>query len=117
MDGPRPCVPTRARPALVLAWTLANLPALCLLLVVVIVRRLCAKDLPDRGIHSGLGCHGRHSHCDRHVGVARAGGEAVSDLWFSSEEQKSELQSLMRTSYPVFCMKKNSNKLTYCMIM
>ena len=82
MDGPRPCASTRARRAVVLAWTLANLPALCLLLVVVCVRRLCAKDLPDRGIHRGLGCHGRHSHRDRHVGVARAGGETIRDLWF-----------------------------------
>src|SRR3546814_7055020 len=29
--------------------------------------------------------------------------------WFRSEEHTSELQSLMRTSYAVFCLKKNKN--------
>src|SRR3546814_3026653 len=30
-----------------------------------------------------------------------------------SEEHTSELQSLMRTSYAVFCLKKKKNKITY----
>src|SRR3546814_6561851 len=30
-----------------------------------------------------------------------------------SEEHKSELQSLMRISYAVFCLKKKNNKITY----
>src|SRR3546814_8203894 len=32
------------------------------------------------------------------------------DLWFRSVEHTSELQSLMRTSYAVFCLKKNITK-------
>src|SRR3546814_8669699 len=31
-------------------------------------------------------------------------------LWFRSEEHTSELQSLMRISYAVFCLKKKKNK-------
>src|SRR3546814_8886364 len=37
-----------------------------------------------------------------------AGGSARSEL--RSEEHTSELQSLMRTSYAVFCLKKKTNK-------
>src|SRR3546814_10056278 len=33
-----------------------------------------------------------------------------SDAAFRSEEHTSELQSLMRTSYAVFCLKKKSNQ-------
>src|SRR3546814_2714700 len=36
-------------------------------------------------------------------------GKAVS----RSEEHTSELQSLMRISYAVFCLKKKTNKITY----
>src|SRR3546814_5662797 len=31
--------------------------------------------------------------------------------WIRSEEHTSELQSLMRISYAVFCLKKNTNKI------
>src|SRR3546814_7125443 len=34
----------------------------------------------------------------------------VKSSWCRSEEHTSELQSLMRTSYAVFCLKKNKNK-------
>src|SRR3546814_5205252 len=37
--------------------------------------------------------------------------EAVKDrIWSRSEEHTSELQSLMRISYAVFCLKKKKNK-------
>src|SRR3546814_1683499 len=46
------------------------------------------------------------------VAFAEAGDEllAVREAVFRSEEHKSELQSLMRISYAVFCLKKKTNK-------
>src|SRR3546814_8596009 len=38
--------------------------------------------------------------------------QAHRDLYSRSEEHTSELQSLMRISYAVFCLKKKQNKLT-----
>src|SRR3546814_5706942 len=38
--------------------------------------------------------------------------EAAFILWERSEEHTSELQSLMRISYAVFCLKKKNNKPT-----
>src|SRR3546814_2905288 len=37
---------------------------------------------------------------------------ASSSNWARSEEHTSELQSLMRISYAVFCLKKKNNKIT-----
>src|SRR3546814_12607781 len=45
---------------------------------------------------------------------AKAGLEPVPDSatpWLRSEEHTSELQSLMRISYAVFCLKKKKHKL------
>jgi hypothetical protein len=51
---------------------LAGLSAAGLLLVVVLVRRLCARHLPDRRLHRRVG-RLRVDRCrHRHVGVARA---------------------------------------------
>src|SRR3546814_3544581 len=52
------------------------------------------------------------------VTLAAAGSVAVATLVWSghagrSEEHTSELQSLMRNSYAVFCLKKRSNTHTY----
>src|SRR3546814_2385040 len=41
-----------------------------------------------------------------------AGLPALRRPWIRSEEHTSELQSLMRTSYAVFCLKKKKNKTT-----
>src|SRR3546814_5735833 len=41
-----------------------------------------------------------------------AGGETQAMAW-RSEEHTSELQSLMRISYAVFCLKKKKKKLTH----
>src|SRR3546814_7559582 len=41
-----------------------------------------------------------------HARAARAAAGAVLGQWFRSEEHTSELQSLMRISYAVFCLKK-----------
>src|SRR3546814_9901400 len=47
---------------------------------------------------------------DARVGVDRRAVEAVGQVDGRSEEHTSELQSLMRISYSVFCLKKNNNK-------
>src|SRR3546814_9030412 len=39
----------------------------------------------------------------------QAGGAVISDAQLRSEEHTSELQSLMRISYAVFCLKKKKN--------
>src|SRR3546814_8277884 len=50
------------------------------------------------------------SPCVNQTGAqANAAAHAVNSL-FRSEEHTSELQSLMRISYAVFCLKKNKNK-------
>src|SRR3546814_6672614 len=41
---------------------------------------------------------------------ATTGGD-VSRFWVRSEEHTSELQSLMRISYAVFCLKKNTHTI------
>src|SRR3546814_3426459 len=72
MDRSGAGLPARAWAAMVHGVWLARLSAACLLLVVVLIRRLCARDLPR------------------------------------SDEHTSELQSLMRTSYAVFCLKNKT---------
>src|SRR3546814_8660240 len=42
--------------------------------------------------------------------VASYNRAVVTDIPFRSEEHTSELQSLMRISYAVFCLKKKNNK-------
>src|SRR3546814_3684615 len=59
------------------------------------------RESPDQAIHQAL--HGRGGVADRRVGALAAGG-------VRSEEHTSELQSLMRISYAVFCLKKNKTK-------
>src|SRR3546814_1756169 len=77
------------------------------------------RSLPDRpaehlafaGIAGGPG-QGRPPQADRLGGNQDAFGvEPVQDVAeaLRSEEHTSELQSLMRISYAVFCLKKNTN--------
>src|SRR3546814_6340978 len=60
--------------------------------------------------HEQLGQHERH----RRVALRRlqdegiAGGDGRAELPHRSEEHTSELQSLMRISYAVFCLKKKT---------
>src|SRR3546814_2310786 len=42
-----------------------------------------------------------------------SGNVATEDVVYRSEEHTSELQSLMRISYAVFCLKKKKNKHTW----
>src|SRR3546814_1245468 len=51
-----------------------------------------------------------HRHVARLAGGERLRGEAEA---FRSEEHTSELQSLMRISYAVFCLKKKKKKTQY----
>src|SRR3546814_5729244 len=70
----------------------------------------------DDGVHRELAEHDDERadddahlrHGDPGAGTARD-GEPVEH---SSEEHTSELQSLMRISYAVFCLKKKKNKKT-----
>src|SRR3546814_8125364 len=58
------------------------------------------RPRPRRDCSSGLSRRGRHG--DRRVELLAEGGR--------SEEHTSELQSLMRISYAVFCLKKKKSK-------
>src|SRR3546814_9377958 len=70
-----------------------------------VLRAQCGIRRAAEGDDVGLGtaCHGQHT---RIVGIQYGGAvlrQAGDDL--RSEEHTSELQSLMRTSYAVFCLK------------
>src|SRR3546814_3414809 len=60
-----------------------------------------------RRVHSGR----RRRLCFWHDGARRYDPDAV--IRTRSEEHTSELQSLMRISYAVFCLKKKKQKKTY----
>src|SRR3546814_3655263 len=47
-----------------------------------------------------------------HLGFLMQLGSTRTRLWNRSEEHTSELQSLMRISYAVFCLKTKKNKKT-----
>src|SRR3546814_2457197 len=47
-----------------------------------------------------------------HKAINNAAGEVAADGGLRSEEHTSELQSLMRISYAVFCLKKKTKKTT-----
>src|SRR3546814_14791739 len=52
---------------------------------------------------------GEYLEFGRDARVITVGGEAVADAAVRSEEHTSELQSLMRISYAVFCLKKKQH--------
>src|SRR3546814_3628002 len=67
-------------------------------------RSLAPPTAPERDVAyrtTGGGCHGRKADRGCPPGGARR-----------SEEHTSELQSLMRISYAVFCLKKKNRKHT-----
>src|SRR3546814_2262687 len=71
--------------------------------------RPCARDVPARPLRQG------HLPQLRHAGSVRRQLRALrrdvlADRAQRSEEHTSELQSLMRISYAVFCLKKKTNK-------
>src|SRR3546814_5076882 len=103
------------------------------------IRIACKHSMPGRhvlnistGTKSGS-CAGHDDHSDSMIFghfaakflnfpaiIARGNGVALlrpvegcnSHRPFRSEEHTSELQSLMRISYAVFCLKKKNNKMT-----
>src|SRR3546814_4272627 len=57
----------------------------------------------------------RHGRCRRPTDFRRSSrpaGSAALPSRFRSEEHTSELQSLMRTSYAVFCLKKKTRTIS-----
>src|SRR3546814_10732190 len=61
----------------------------------------------------GIRFVGDHTHIDPVPLVAGpAVGEVVQSAFYRSEEHTSELQSLMRISYAVFCLKKKNTDNT-----
>src|SRR3546814_1583169 len=73
------------------------------------------EDVVDEGVHdahAALGDAGLRVHLLEHlVDVGRVGlGPLLVGLGSRSEEHTSELQSLMRISYAVFCLKKKKHK-------
>src|SRR3546814_4283129 len=52
--------------------------------------------------------HHRAAAADRHRGIPQGAQAALAGVRRRSEEHTSELQSLMRISYAVFCLKKKN---------
>src|SRR3546814_9180951 len=52
-----------------------------------------------------------HDHRQRHQGAGRTDVDDAAAVALRSEEHTSELQSLMRISYAVFCLKKKTKKI------
>src|SRR3546814_5404356 len=65
-----------------------------------------------KAVFRNSACEGWFSITDISIGVRIAPGRtAFTRIPCRSEEHTSELQSLMRISYAVFCLKKKKNKL------
>src|SRR3546814_8641807 len=74
----------------------------------------CGTTQPDEpaahcDIPASDRCGPADSLCNHRIRPRRTGAELDSPV-ARSEEHTSELQSLMRTSYAVFCLKKNKKK-------
>src|SRR3546814_3489340 len=66
-------------------------------------------SLADRRLHAQ---HAAHVQRVLQRGHEEFGGKSgIGDAQARSEEHTSELQSLMRTSYAVFCLKKKKNNM------
>src|SRR3546814_6546050 len=69
------------------------------------------RRLLDRGtLQAGLGAQPIHQPFD-HAGIAGAEEPEMHESRKRSEEHTSELQSLLRISYAVFCLKKKKQQL------
>src|SRR3546814_8854872 len=64
--------------------------------------------LQGRGGREAARLDGEVCHRAALLTAARQSGKAHADLTVRSEEHTSALQSLMRISYAVFCLKKNT---------
>src|SRR3546814_6591706 len=80
----------------------------------------CAAGVPDAGHHIAAVGPVAHRHVDALIGHDPGDHqmcdaevvEHIVDSGRRSEEHTSELQSLMRISYAVFCLKKKKKKYT-----
>src|SRR3546814_4796899 len=75
----------------------------------------CTRHSPIRGLEGRPGRNtGERAALQWEVGHAAGGGARRRTdgrvSWIRSEEHTSELQSLMRISYAVFCLKKNTTQ-------
>src|SRR3546814_5234764 len=78
-------------------------------------RGVCEAGEAPRDIGARFGDAGRGELAFERVGVDRGAVRVEGDLEsraFRSEEHTSELQSLMRISYAVFCLKKKKKTKT-----
>src|SRR3546814_8755868 len=64
--------------------------------------RTLRKTAPHQGIDASANAQNQ--------GTGAAGNQVISQKRYRSEEHTSELQSLMRISYAVFCLKKKKSK-------
>src|SRR3546814_8260747 len=64
------------------------------------------------GLAPQLPVQAQHAQRGQQAGVGRTLLQPAFGLGQRSEEHTSELQSLMRISYAVFCLKKKNNKQT-----
>src|SRR3546814_7711702 len=69
------------------------------------------EALQERPVGNGVGRAGAAADQLVDGGADHAGADGRFDL--RSEEHTSELQSLMRISYAVFCLKKTNSRTTY----
>src|SRR3546814_4983951 len=78
--------------------------------------RLVEQLVRDRRLRDRLDV-GQHAHRVGRTGVllgsGMRGGGGAHGQQHRSEEHTSELQSLMRISYAVFCLKKKTTQITY----
>src|SRR3546814_6080780 len=71
--------------------------------------RVPAEHRPARRGHHGAGLHPQPVRGQPQHGERRCGGRVPAGMMVGrSEEHTSELQSLMRISYAVFCLKKKN---------
>src|SRR3546814_6283916 len=72
------------------------------------------EHLPAEAFGDDAGADALARRVDRRRGAA---GAAADDEHVRSEEHTSELQSLMRISYAVFCLKKKKQQKTHQIIL
>src|SRR3546814_6651020 len=74
---------------------------------------VAVADEDERPVRMDAMGEGDDTHA-AHIGAARALAKCVTDrfMLYRSEEHTSELQSLMRIAYAVFCLKDRINEAT-----
>src|SRR3546814_2570751 len=70
---------------------------------------LCRRRPLDIGRHQPRPARGRYARHRRCLGLGQVDADQIAPT--RSEEHTSELQSLMRISYAVFCLKKKTNHI------